>query len=83
MKGFACKLSPATFTHFCIAFTFTGLREDVVLTALKVLKSFSKELQESYISDMIWWRTLEMQILMIFLIFSEVNALKISSGEGT
>lgn len=40
MKGFACKLSPATFTHFCIAFTFIGLREDVVLNSIKSAEVF-------------------------------------------
>jgi len=42
---------------------------------LKLVKSFSKQLPKSYISDIIWWRTLEVQILMIYFAFSEAKAL--------
>lgn len=79
--GFACRLISASSAHFALELlSLTCMKYS---RGLNVVEPFPTQCLESYISGVTWRRSLETQILMIFLPFSEVDALKISKGEDT
>jgi len=78
--GFACRLISASSAHFALdLLSLTCVKK--YSRGLNVVEPFPTQCLESHVSRMIWRRPLETQILMIFLPFSEVDALKISKGE--